>query len=163
MFFLPNVNVASAESAPTTTTSTLLPLINSDRAAEGIAPLKDAYDLDVIAMERAVQMKNNDWFSHCANGSTDDSCPGGFALPRFLRAEGKVHPVWGENIGELGYSNDQEAQSLVNNINTRTTMYGLFRNSPAHHANQIDSRFHYYGSAELRFNNVIMYVSVYSA
>jgi uncharacterized protein YkwD len=164
LVLLPSLVMADA----TPTTSTLLPLTNATRAANGVSGLVDLWGLDNLAMQRAHYLvarstPGADALSHCVNVTEGGPpCPSGNSYVQIAQNDGLLSQagwVIGENLG-LFHS---FVPVTLNDPKLREFMQSLWVASPDHLTNMIDPRFHWYGSAELRMpSGAIIYVTEFA-
>jgi uncharacterized protein YkwD len=132
----PKPQPVSAGVAPTTAASSTgtvgqeVALVNRDRAAAGLPPLRESQALDLIATSRAQDMAVNGYFAHYRPGS---STP---AVLELLRGYGVAFNWYGENII---WESGQPASSLASYFNT------WWMNSPEHKANILSSHYGHIG------------------
>lgn len=102
-------------------------LVNQDRAAAGLPPLRESAELDKIATARAIDMAQNNYFSHYRPGDPV------LAVLELLRADNVSFTWYGENIiSESGlppdrvltYCNDWWMTSPERRANILSTNYG---------------------------------------
>jgi uncharacterized protein YkwD len=118
-------------------------LINSDRAANGIASLAYSASLARVAQYRAQDMLNRGYFSHY------DPATGQLAFVGLLRLWGIPYSSAGENIA---WSTNPSMAA----INT------MFMNSPEHRANILKAAYHRVGVGVASNGAKIMVVEVFS-
>ena len=108
-------------------------LVNQDRAAAGLPPLRESAELDKIATARATDMAVNNYFSHYRPGDPT------LAVLELLRANGVAFVWYGENIiWESGLPPDQVA----------TYFNTWWMNSPEHRANILSTHYGQIGVGE---------------
>jgi uncharacterized protein YkwD len=118
---------------PTTDAAAEIALVNQDRAAAGLAPLRESAELDKIATARATDMAVNNYFSHYRPGDPT------LAVLELLRANGVAFVWYGENIiWESGLPPDQVA----------TYFNTWWMNSPEHRANILSTHYGQIGVGE---------------
>jgi uncharacterized protein YkwD len=127
---------------PTTDAAAEIALVNQDRAAAGLPPLRESAELDKIATARATDMAVNNYFSHYRPGDPT------LAVLELLRADGVAFVWYGENIiWESGLPPDQVA----------TYFNTWWMNSPEHRANILSTHYGQIGVGEaLAGDRVIM-------
>jgi len=118
-------------------------LVNSDRAANGVAPLAYSASLARVAQYRAQDMLNRNYFSHY------DPSTGQLAFVGLLRLWGIPYSTAGENIA---WSTNPSMAA----INT------MFMNSPEHRANILKAAYHRVGLGVASNGAKIMVVEVFS-
>jgi uncharacterized protein YkwD len=118
---------------PTTAAAGEIALVNQDRAAAGLPPLRESAELDKIATARATDMAVNNYFSHYRPGDPT------LAVLELLRANGVSFVWYGENIiWESGLPADQ----VLAYFNT------WWMNSPEHRANILNTHYGQIGVGE---------------
>jgi uncharacterized protein YkwD len=118
---------------PTTAAAGEIALVNQDRAAAGLPPLRESAELDKIATARATDMAVNNYFSHYRPGDPT------LAVLELLRADGVAFVWYGENIiWESGLPPDQ----VLAYFNT------WLMNSPEHRANILSTHYGQIGVGE---------------
>ena len=118
---------------PTSDAAAEVALVNQDRAAAGLPPLRESAELDKIATARATDMAVNNYFSHYRPGDPT------LAVLELLRANGVAFVWYGENIiWESGLPPDQVA----------TYFNTWWMNSPEHRANILSTHYGQIGVGE---------------
>jgi uncharacterized protein YkwD len=118
---------------PTSDAAAEIALVNQDRAAAGLPPLRESAELDKIATARATDMAVNNYFSHYRPGDPT------LAVLELLRANGVAFVWYGENIiWESGLPPDQVA----------TYFNTWWMNSPEHRANILSTHYGQIGVGE---------------
>jgi uncharacterized protein YkwD len=118
---------------PTSDAAAEIALVNQDRAAAGLPPLRESAELDKIATARATDMAVNNYFSHYRPGDPT------LAVLELLRADGVSFTWYGENIiWESGLPPDQ----VLTYFNT------WWMNSPEHRANILSTHYGQIGVGE---------------
>jgi len=118
---------------PTSDAAAEIALVNQDRAAAGLPPLRESAELDKIATARATDMAVNNYFSHYRPGDPT------LAVLELLRANGVAFIWYGENIiWESGLPADQ----VPTYFNT------WWMNSPEHRANILSTHYGQIGVGE---------------
>lgn len=118
---------------PTTAAAGEIALVNQDRGAAGLPPLRESAELDKIATARATDMAVNNYFSHYRPGDPT------LAVLELLRADGVSFIWYGENIiWESGLPPDQ----VLTYFNT------WWMNSPEHRANILSTHYGQIGVGE---------------
>jgi uncharacterized protein YkwD len=138
--------VTSDEQVPALTAfeTDLLQRMNGARATEGESAFVRSSDLDGVALARARNLVELDYFDHYA--------PDGTSAFSELAAQGLAYYVAGENLARNNYP---PAQTVA------AAFEGLMA-SPGHRANILEPRFGAVGVAAVRDGNVWLYVTVFT-
>ncbi|MGD9892912.1 MAG: CAP domain-containing protein [Dehalococcoidia bacterium] len=136
------VFAADAESVGIELAEEALALLNAERSANGLAPLEEAPDLDIVAASRALDMAATDTLSHSIAGS------GAEAL---LHATGVPYDRMGENIAR----SDEAADQVVEVIHVALMA------SDSHRSNMLDPHFDHVGIGVARLDNTYYFAVVF--
>jgi len=110
------------------TKTDLINLTNQERGGLGLSLLKESSKLDQAAYQKALDMLNNDYFSHYS--------PSGISPWHWFKQAGYNYKIAGENLA-IGFIDSEE-------------VFKAWENSPSHKANLIDKRFNETGMAVLQ-------------
>lgn len=133
----------------TTTSSDLLPDVNSARASAWLPPVAVDRVLEQIAMERAHYVVDHGYpMSHCIGGEPYPApCVSGYDVTRRLDARGIVGT---ENIAEMTLTqNGVRVTTPLNDPHIRHEVHRAWMKSPGHHAAILGPQWRRFGSAEL--------------
>ena len=121
----------------------LLEDMNAARAAEGLAQLAPSNDLARVAMARAQDLAERDYFDHYA--------PDGSSAFTELAARGIAYTIAGENLARNNYPYAQ----------TEAVAFEALMASPGHRANILEPRFAQAGVAAVNAGTYWLYVTVF--
>lgn len=119
-----------------------LTLLNAERTANGLAPLEEASDLDIVATSRALDMAATGTLSHYVAGT------GAEAL---LHATGVTYYRMGENIAR----SDEAANQVVEVIHVALMA------SDKHRANMLDPQFDRVGVGVAKLDDMYYFAIVF--
>jgi len=123
---------------------TVLTEMNRVRARHGLAPLRMAGGVRVVARERSRSMRNQRYFAHVS--------PSGVNAARLLNRHGVRYAFWGENIGWTKYMGLQDGAKW---------MVDWWKNSPPHRRNMLNRSFNYVGIGMARIGAKTLYTIVF--
>ncbi len=112
------------------TKTALIELTNQERGELGLGSLKENQKLDQAAYQKAMDMINNDYFSHFS--------PSGISPWYWFKQAGYNYRIAGENLA-IGFIDSEE-------------VFRAWINSPSHKANLVNNRFDETGLAVLEGN-----------
>ena len=131
----PNADAQPAELSVPKYNAALLCLLNAERRAHGLVPLKQNRKLARAALGHSSSMATGSYFAHTE--------PGGRTFLKRVRksgyARGAAHWVAGENIG-----------AGAGGLGTPAALMTGFMNSPEHRANILDPAFREIGIGSVR-------------
>ena len=136
------VFAANAEDVGGEFAAEALALLNAERTANGLAPLEEASDLDIVATSRALDMAATGTLSHYIAGT------GAEAL---LHATGVPYYRMGENIAR----SDEAADQVVEVIHVALMA------SEKHRANMLDPQFDRVGVGVAKLDNMFYFAVVF--
>lgn len=110
------------------TKTALINLVNQERTALGVAPLKENSKLNQTAFLKAEDMFEKDYFSHYS--------PGGVSPWHWFKIEGYDYTIAGENLA-IGFLDSEE-------------VYQAWLNSPSHKANLLNPAYKEVGISVLK-------------
>lgn len=119
-----------------------LALLNAERTANGLVPLEEASDLDIVATSRALDMAATDTLSHYIAGT------GAEAL---LYATGVPFYRMGENIARSDEASDQVVEVI----------HVALMASEKHRANMLDPQFDRVGVGVAKLDNMYYFAVVF--
>lgn len=120
-----------------------LALLNAERAANGLAPLLEEWDLDGVAASRALDMAATGTLSHYIAGTGAES---------LLRANGVPFERMGENIAR----SNESPESVVEVIH-----FALMA-SEQHRANMLDPQFDRVGIGVARIDGTYYFAVIFT-
>jgi len=132
-----------------TTSTDLMPLVNSARASAFVSPVVVDPVLEQIAMERAHYVVDHGYpMSHCIDGEPYPApCVSGYDITRRLDPRGITGT---ENIAVMTLTqNGVRVTTPLNDPRIRHEVHLAWMHSPPHHAAILDPRWRRFGSAEL--------------
>jgi len=112
------------------TKTALIELTNQERGELGLGLLKENQKLDQAAYQKAMDMLNNDYFSHFS--------PSGISPWYWFKQAGYTYKIAGENLA-IGFIDSEE-------------VFNAWVNSPTHKANLVNEKFNEIGMAVLQGN-----------
>jgi uncharacterized protein YkwD len=136
------VFAANAEDVGGEFAAEAMALLNAERTANGLAPLEEAPDLDIVATSRALDMAATGTLSHYIAGT------GAEAL---LHATGVPYYRMGENIAR----SDETADQVVEVIHVALMA------SEKHRANMLDPQFDRVGVGVARLDDMYYFAVVF--
>lgn len=117
---------ATARYAPDSQDCQFLSRINSYRKQNGLGTLKLSKALGAAAVHHSIDMATNDVFSHTLSDGTS----------------------WSQNIANYGYpSNSTRGENIAAGYAAATDTFTQWKNSPAHNANMLNSKYKVIGIA----------------
>lgn len=142
---MPAAVVAPAEATPDLDKAVaLVAAMNAARAAEGLGPLTWDPDLAEVALDRARDLVEHDYFDHYG--------PDGRSAFSELAARGIRYGLAGENLARNNYPEPRTVQAAFQGL----------MGSPGHRANILEPRFGRVGVAAIRSGRTWIYVTVFA-
>jgi|GEM_PF-3630230 len=124
---------------------TVLTQMNKLRARHGLAPLRMAGGVRLVARERSRSMRNQRYFAHVS--------PSGVTAATLMKRHGVRYAYWGENIGWTKYMGLQEGAEW---------MVDWWKDSPPHRRNMLNRGFNYAGVGVARIGEKLLYTIVFA-
>jgi uncharacterized protein YkwD len=122
----------------------LLAAMNAARADAGLAPLTWDPDLAAVALARARDLIEHDYFDHYG--------PDGRSAFSELAARGIRYGLAGENLARNNYAEAKTVQAAFQGL----------MGSPGHRANILEPRFSRVGIAAVRSGRIWLYVTIFA-